>query len=146
MAARRGGRAHEVAVASSATVGLLLVLVAPASVSLGPAGALATVLSCTVVLLRCRRHVSSDEVLVGLGSAVLGLLSVALSALWLQPDWRPAVSVTLLASGPALLATARVDGGTSARAGRLADLLEGAALAALLPTLVLASGVAALVG
>ncbi len=99
-----------------------------------------------MVLLRCRRHVSSDAVLVGLASGALGLLSVAVSMLWLQPTWRPVVAVTLLASASALLVSGAARGRTSARVGRLADLLEGAALAGLLPALVLASGVAALAG
>ncbi len=139
--------AHELVVAVSASIGLLLVLVAPVAVSLGPAGACVAVLSCGIVLLRSRHHVSLDEVLAGLVSGVLGLLSVALSVLWLQPGWRPVATVVLLTAGSALLATGPVSEGTAARIGRVADLLESTAVAALFPALVLASGaVAALAG
>jgi type VII secretion integral membrane protein EccD len=139
--------AHELVVAVSASIGLLLVLVAPVAVSLGPAGALVAVLSCGIVLLRSRHHVSLDEVLAGLVSGVLGLLSVALSVLWLQPGWLPVATVVLLTAGSALLATGPVSEGTAARIGRVADLLESTAVAALLPALVLASGAdAALAG
>ena len=97
--------AREIVVAISVTVGLLLALVAPVSVELGPAGAVVAVLSCGVVMLRSRRHLSSHEVGVGLASGMLGLLSVALSALWLQPGWRPELSVVLVVTGLVLLAS-----------------------------------------
>ncbi len=134
--------AREIVVAVSLAVGLLLVLVAPVAVSLGPAGALVAVLSCGVTMLRSRRHLPAAEVVLGLASGVLGLFSVALSSLWLQPDWRPEVSVALVVTGVALLGLGLGPAreGTSPRLGRVADILEGAALAALLPTLVLASG------
>ena len=100
--------AHQILVATSATVGLLLVLVAPLAVSLGLSGTLLAVVSCLVVMLRTRQYRTGQEVLVGLGSGILGLVSVAVSLLWMHPDWRPTVAVTLAATGAVLLAvTAR---------------------------------------
>ncbi len=58
----------------SATVGLLLVLVAPLAVSLGLSGAILGVLCCVVVMLRTRQYRTGPEVLVGLVSGIVGLV------------------------------------------------------------------------
>ena len=133
--------AHEILVAVSATVGLLLVLVSPLAVSLGLAGTVVAVLACVVVMLRTRQYRTGAEVLVGLVSGVLGLLSIALSVLWLHPGWRPGAAVALAVTGAVLLALTLLPQGTSVRRGRLGDVAETVALLALLPALVLATGV-----
>ena len=48
--------AHQILVAVSATVGLLLVIIAPLAVSLGLAGTLLAVVCCLVVMLRTRQY------------------------------------------------------------------------------------------
>ena len=48
-----------------------------------------------VVMLRTRQYRTGTEVLVGLVSGILGLVSVAVSMLWLHPDWRPTAAVVL---------------------------------------------------
>ena len=133
--------AHEILVAVSATVGLLLVLVSPLAVSLGLAGTIVAVLACVVVMLRTRQYRTGAEVLVGLVSGVLGLLSIALSVLWLHPGWRPGAAVALAVTGAVLLALTLLPQATSVRRGRLGDVAETVALLALLPALVLATGV-----
>lgn len=133
--------AHEILVAVSGTVGLLLVLVAPLAVSLGLAGTLLAIAACLVVMLRTRQYRTGAEVLVGLVSGILGLASVAVSLLWLHPDWRPAASVALAATGAVLLALTLVPAPPSVRRGRLGDVAESACLVAMLPLLVLAVGV-----
>lgn len=132
--------AHEILVAVSATVGLLLVVVAPLAVSLGVAGTVLAVLCCLVVMLRTRQYRTGSEVLVGLVSGVVGLLAVAASMLWLHPDWRPTAAVVLAATGAALLALTMLPAPPSVRRGRLGDLAETVALLGLLPLLVLATG------
>lgn len=133
--------AHEILVAVSATVGVLLVLVAPLAVSLGLAGTIAAILACLVVMLRTRQYRTGTEVLVGLGSGVVGLLSVAVSVLWLHPSWRPTAALALAATGAVLLALTLLPPSTSVRRGRLGDVAESVSLLALLPTLVIATGV-----
>lgn len=133
--------AHEILAAVSATVGVLLVLVAPLAVSLGVAGAVVSVLACVVVMLRTRQYCAGTEVLVGLTSGVLGLVSTALSALWLQPDWRPTTAVALALTGAVLLALTLLPQPGSVRRGRLGDLVETVALLALVPALVVATGI-----
>ncbi len=132
--------AHEILVAVSATVGVLLVLVAPLAVSLGLAGTLVSILACVVVMLRTRQYRTGAEVLVGLASGVLGLVSTALSVLWLHPDWRPTAAVALAVTGAVLLALTLMPQPGSVRRGRLGDVVETVALLALVPALVVATG------
>lgn len=132
--------AHQIMVALAATVGLLLVTVGPLAVSLGLAGTLLAVGCCLVVMLRARRHRVGSEMLLGLASGVTGLLSVAVSLLWLHPGWRPMAAVTLAATGGVGLAVTLLSSTRSARWGRAGDLAESATMLALLPLLVVATG------
>ncbi|MGH3361960.1 MAG: type VII secretion integral membrane protein EccD, partial [Nocardioides sp.] len=133
--------AHEILVAVSATVGLLLVLIAPLAVSLGVAGTLLAVVCCLVVMLRTRQYRTGSEVLVGLVSGIAGLLSVAIAMLWLQPDWRATAAVALAVTGSVLLAVTLLPSTPSVRRGRFGDVAESVSLLALLPLLVVATGV-----
>jgi hypothetical protein len=133
--------AHEILVAITGTVGLLLVLVAPLAVWLGLFGTLTALLCCVVVMLRTRQYRVGSEVLVGLASGIAGLVTVAVAVLWLHPDWRPTAAVALAAVGAVLLAVTLLPSTPSVRRGRLGDLAETVALVALPPLLVLATGV-----
>jgi len=132
--------AHEILVAISATVGLLLVLIGPIAVSLGLAGTILGIVCCLVVMLRTRQYRTGAEVLVGLVSGVLGLASIAVAVLWLHPEWRPTAAVTLAATGSVLLALTLLPSTPSIRRGRLGDVAESVALLSLLPLVVVATG------
>jgi type VII secretion integral membrane protein EccD len=131
---------HEILLALSASVGLLLVLVAPLAVSLGLAGTLLAVLAALVLMLRTRQYRSGSEVLVGLASGVAGLVSVAASVVWLHPGWRPAAAGAAAASGGVLLAMTLLPARPSVRRDLLGDVAESAALLLLPPLLVVAVG------
>lgn len=133
--------AHDILVAVSATVGLLLVLVAPLAVSLGLWGTLVAVVCCLVVMLRTRQYRTGTEVLVGLVSGVMGLVSVAVSVLWLHESWRPWTAVALAGTAAVLLAATLIFGDPSIRRGRLGDVAESVALLALPPLLLLSTGI-----
>jgi type VII secretion integral membrane protein EccD len=133
--------AHQILVAVSAAVGLLLVSIAPLAVSLGLSGTLLAAGSCLVVMLRTRQHRARPQVLVGLVCGILGLLSVAISLVWLYPGWRPMTAMALAVSGGLQLAVTLLPSTSSARWGRVGDLAEGATLLALVPLLVVATGV-----
>ena len=137
--------AHQILVAMSATVGLLLVRIAPFAVSLGLAGTLLAVGCCLVVMLRARRHRVRAQMLLGLASGVTGLLSMAISLLCLHPGWRPMAAVTLASTGGVMLAITLLPPARSARWARAGDLAEGATILALLPLLVAATGIYAAV-
>jgi type VII secretion integral membrane protein EccD len=136
---------HEILVALSASVGLLLVLSAPLAVSLGRAGTLLAVLSALVLMLRTRQYRSGAEVLVGLASGVAGLVSVGASLLWLHLAWRPAAALALPAMGGVLLALTLLPAAASVRRDRLGDVAESASLLLLPPLLVVAVGLLAAV-
>lgn len=137
--------AHEILLGISATVGLLLVIIAPLAVALGLSGTILAVVASVVVMLRTRQYRTGSEVLVGLVSGIAGLVSVAIAVLWLHPDWRPAGAVALAATGAVLLAATLLPATPSLRRGRLGDLAESVCLLALLPLTVLATGVFAAV-
>lgn len=133
--------AHEILIAISATVGILLVVTAPLAVRLGLYGTLLVVVACLVVMLRTRQYRTGSEVLVGLASGVLGLLAVGVSVLVVHESWRPTLAVVLAGAGAALLALTLLPSGPSVRRGRFGDVLETVSLVALVPLLVLATGV-----
>ncbi|HSE69577.1 MAG TPA: type VII secretion integral membrane protein EccD [Nocardioidaceae bacterium] len=131
---------HEVLLAVTATVGLVLLVVAPLAVSLGVTGSLVAVCAAAVLMLRTRQYRVGSEVAVGLVSGLVGLVATALAVLVLHPDWRGVVAVlTALASATVLLLTL-VPTAPSVRRGRLGDITELVALVALLPLLVIAIG------
>jgi type VII secretion integral membrane protein EccD len=132
---------HEILLAVSATVGALVVLIAPLAVSRGLWGTLLAVAACVVVMLRTRQYRIGSEVLVGLVSGILGLISTAAAVLWFHPDWQSTVAVVLAGTGAALLAVTLVPSTPSVRGGRLGDIAEIVALLSLLPLLMLAVGV-----
>jgi hypothetical protein len=137
--------AHEFLLGASAAVGVLVVLVSPMAVSLGVAGTVISVLACVLVMLRTRRRFAFSEVLVGLTSGVLGLVSTALSVLWLHPAWRPGTAVGLAVAGVGVLALAQVPPGASVRRRHLGDVVESLTLLGLPPALVVATGVLSVV-
>lgn len=137
---------HEILLAVTATVGALLVLIAPLTVSLGLSGTLLVIAACAAVMLRTRQYRSGSEVLVGLGFGVAGLIVTGASVLALHPDWRPTVAVVLAAAGALVLAATLVPASPSVRRGRLGDVAEIAALVSLLPLLLIALGVVDRVG
>ncbi|WP_168798180.1 type VII secretion integral membrane protein EccD, partial [Nocardioides sp.] len=132
--------AHEILLAISGTVGLLLVLVAPLAVSLGVAGTLLAVDACLIVMLRTRQYRTGSEVLVGLVAGIAGLAAAAIAVLALWEHWRPTLAVLLAVAGAVLLAATLVPSTPSVRRGRLGDTLESVALLALVPLLVMAIG------
>lgn len=132
--------AHEILLAITGTVGLLLVLVAPLAVSLGVTGTLLAVDACLIVMLRTRQYRTGSEVLIGLGSGIAGLVVTALAVLSLHDAWRPTLAVLLAVVGAVLLAATLTPSVPSVRRGRLGDVLESVALLTLLPLLVVAVG------
>jgi type VII secretion integral membrane protein EccD len=131
---------HEVLLAVTVAIGLVLVLAAFPLVGLGLAGALLAVCGCAVVLLRTRQFRVGSEVLVGQAAGVAGLVTVAVAIVVLHPSWRGALAVVLAVVAVVLLVMTLLPSGSAIRRGRLADLAEGVSLVAMLPLLVFATG------
>jgi type VII secretion integral membrane protein EccD len=137
--------AHEVLLAVTATVGLLLVLVAPLAVSLGVSGALLAVCASLVLMLRTRQYRVGSEVAVGLLAGFAGLVATTVAMIVLRPEWRPALAVLLAASAVVVLVLTLVPQAPSVRRARTGDVAELVALVAMLPLLVVAAGLLAAV-
>jgi hypothetical protein len=131
---------HEILLAVSATVGTLLVLFAPFAVGRGVYGTVLAGVCCLAVMFRTRQYRTSAEVLAGLASGILGLVSVAVSMLLIHDGWRAGAAIVLAGLGAVLLSVTLVPASASVRRGRLGDILETATLLSLLPLMVLAAG------
>jgi type VII secretion integral membrane protein EccD len=138
--ARTARRAHELLLAVIATVGLVVVLVAPLAVSLGVYGAVVAVAASVVLLLRTRQYRVGSEVAAGLVAGVAGLTSTCVSIVLLQRSWLPALAVALALVAVVLLVSTLVPMPRSVRRGRLGDVAELTALVAMVPLVVLATG------
>lgn len=132
--------AHEILLAVAATIGVLLVLVAPFAVSLGVSGTILAIMCALAVMLRTRQYRTGSEVLAGLCSGIAGLVAVAVSMLFLHESWRPGAAVALAVVGAVLLVLTLAPVSPSVRRGRIGDVVESIALLSLLPLLVLAVG------
>jgi type VII secretion integral membrane protein EccD len=132
--------AHEILLAVSATVGTLLVLLAPFAVSRGVAGTILAAMCCLAVMFRTRQYRAGSEVLAGLVSGILGLFSVALSMLLIHDGWRAGAAIALAVVGAVLLVSTLVPASPSVRRGRIGDAVETATLLSLLPLMVVAAG------
>lgn len=138
---------HEILLAVSATVGTLLALLAPFVVGRGAFGTALAAVCCLAVMFRTRQYRTGSEVLAGLLSGVVGLVSVAVSMLLIHDGWRAGAAMVLAGLGAVLLLFTLVPTTASVRRGRLGDLFETVTLLALLPLMVLAAGfVAAVAG
>jgi hypothetical protein len=131
---------HEILLAVSATVGTLLVLLAPFAVGRGVYGTVLAGICCLAVMFRTRQYRTGTEVLAGLASGILGLVSVAVSMLLIHDGWRAGAAIGLAGIGAALLALTLVPASASVRRGRMGDIVETFTLLALLPLMVLGAG------
>lgn len=131
---------HEILLAVSATVGTLLVLLAPFAVDRGVAGTVLAAVCCLAVMFRTRQYRTGSEVLAGLTSGILGLVSVAVSMLLIHDGWRAGAAIGLAGIGAVLLALTLVPASASVRRGRMGDVVETLTLLALLPLMVLSAG------
>ncbi len=127
--------AREILTAASATVGLLLVLLAPVAVSCGPASAAVPVLGCAVVIVRTRRYRSAHDVMLGVLSGALGFVSTVASLVWLHRESGFLAAIAVATVGLVLLGRAFWPHADVRRHGLAGDRIEAAAIASLLPAL-----------
>lgn len=133
----RTRRAHRAIVAGTLGLGATAALCVPVVAGSGTPGALLGLAAGVLLLVRCRRHAAPREVVAGALAGGLVLTSLAVSLLWSHPDVRlPGGLLLLAAAGLALLPPPR----PSPVLGVLGDVVEQAAVVALLPLLVLSSG------
>ena len=137
---------HDVLLALTTAVGLLVLLVAPLAAARGPAGTAVGVTCCAVVLLRTRQHRVASEVTAGLLLGGLALVALVVSVLWHHPGWSETAAALVGVGTTAVLVALVLPGSVPPwRRARLGDLAEAACLAGLPPLLLLATGVLGLV-
>ena len=134
--------AHQLLLAGSAAAGAIVVVLAPAAVTLGIPGALTALLACLLVVMRAGRHRARRRVEIDLGSGVLGLVATTLAALRLHPEWPLAVTGALVVTGLVGSRIALAGPGSAAR--RLAITTEAVCVVAIVPVLTLGTGLLAL--
>jgi len=134
-------RAHDVLLVCAVATGLLLVALAPLLVVRGWWGVATALLCCAVVGLRSRRHRVGSAGAVTLVAALAALVPLAAAVWWHGPGWRLEALAAALGLGVVLLAVAGTSPPHTPRAGRVAELAEALALAALPPVLLAATGV-----
>ncbi len=117
-----------------------MVFLAPFAVGRGVYGTILAGVCCLAVMFRTRQYRTGAEVLAGLTSGILGLVSVAVSMLLIHDEWRSGAAIALAAVGAVLLGLTLVPASASVRRGRIGDVVETATLIALLPLMVLAAG------
>ncbi|HEY0890877.1 MAG TPA: EsaB/YukD family protein [Nocardioides sp.] len=133
----RARQAHRAIVAGTLGLGATAALCVPVVAGSGTPGALLGLAAGVLLLVRCRRHAAPREVVAGALAGGLVLASLAVSLLWSHPGVRlPGGLLLLTAAGLALLPPPR----PSPVLGVLGDVVEQAAVVALLPLLVLSSG------
>ena len=90
---------HEILLAVSATVGTLLVLLRPVRRRPRRLRHVLAAVCCLAVMFRTRQYRTGAEVLAGLASGILGLVSVAMSMLLIHDGWRAGAAIGLAGVG-----------------------------------------------
>lgn len=134
-------RGHDVMVAVAVATGGVALLTTPQLAASGLRGTLLVVAGCVAVLLRTRHSRTRTTVVLAMGTGVLGVALAAVVAALAHPDWRPALAVLLGTVGAAVTGLAVLAPRTRVRLGRVADTVDGVALAALVPLVAATVGI-----
>ncbi len=133
--------AHRVVVALEGTLGVLLVLAAPAVAGLGPAGGALALCCCGATMLRARHVRAAALVLTTLGCGALATVATLGTLLALHPHGRGVLSLALVAAALVLVAApAARAGGAGGGWHRVADVAGSCCHVALLPLLLVVTG------
>lgn len=135
--------AHQVLVSMSAAAGAVLVLAAPAAVSLGASGTVVSALAGVAVVLRAGRQRERCLFCLELWSGVTGVAVTVLATLWLHRDWPEGVCVALVVLGLVISRLASAPESSATR--RVAAAAEALCLLAMVPALTTATGLLSLV-
>jgi type VII secretion integral membrane protein EccD len=134
--------AQRVLLACRAAFGLIALVTTPLVVGSGLAGTILCALCFVGTMLASRRTFARTEVLVIMGTGILGLLITGVSAAVLHADWRPALVVALGLIAAFLVGLTLLSTKPSMRLGRIADGADLIALTLLLPLGVTVAGLA----
>ena len=113
---------------------------APAVVATGVPGTLLLVAAFAGMLLSVRQTYSRQDVLVVMGSGIVGLTVTGVLAAAAHPGWRPALALVAGGAAALVIALSLVAPRQRVAMGRAADTVELLCLAVLLPLGVAAAG------
>jgi type VII secretion integral membrane protein EccD len=133
---------QQVLLACRAALGLVALATTPLVTGSGLAGTILCALCFVGTMLASRRTFARAEVLVIMGTGILGLLLTGVSAAVLHADWRPALVVALGIVAAFLVGLTLLSTKPSVRLGRIADGVDLVALTLLLPLGVTVAGLA----
>ncbi len=134
-------RGLRVQVALRVAVALLVLGALPTVIDTGVPGALLAAAGFSGMMLGVRQTYSRGDVLVVMGSGIVGLTATGVLAAAAHPDWRPALAVVAGSAAAVVIALSLVAPRQRVALGRLADTLELTCLALLLPLGVAAAGI-----
>ncbi len=132
--------AHDLVLGLSLSVGLVLILSAPAIVQLGWAGLGVVWAAGVVQMMRTRQFLLARDVLVGLLSGALGIVAGTVTALVQHPSWGVAIGPVAGVVAAAIFVGLALPDKTTVRKGRLLDVCEALALFLLVPLLIIGLG------
>ena len=138
--ARRIGRAHELSLGLAVSIGGLVAVAAAHVAPMGWAGLGLVWATGLVQIMRTRQSVLAQDVAVGVVSGTVGIAVGTIAAVLAHPEWAGVVACVGAGVAIGVLAALGVPKRTTVRSGQLLDLLEGAALVALVPLLLASIG------
>jgi len=138
--ATRVDRGHDLMLGVGLASGLGLLACTPQLVSAGLLGTVFATVGFVAVLLGTRHARTRATVLLAMVTGIAGIALVAVSAIHIQPGWRPWITLALAGAAALVVTLALLLPRTRVRLGRVADALEGAALVALVPLAWFAAG------
>ncbi|MFC7489266.1 MULTISPECIES: type VII secretion integral membrane protein EccD [unclassified Knoellia] len=137
---RQVAAGHELMVSLGVASAAVMVLCTPQLVASGVWGALLTFVGFVATLLRTRHSRTRTTVLIAMIAGVTGVAVAAVTAAQTHPDWRPVLALALAGAAALVVGMALVLPRTRVQLGRVADAVEGVALAALVPLAAFAVG------
>ena len=134
------GRGHRLQVALRVAVALLTLIAAPVVVATGVPGTVLVAAAFAGMLLSVRQTYSRQDVLIVMGSGILGLTATGVLAAAAHPGWRPGLALLAGVAASLVIALSLIAPRRRIVMGRLADTLELLLLAVLLPLGAAAAG------
>lgn len=133
-------RGHRLQIALRAAVAAFTLAAAPVVVSTGIAGTLLTVAAFIGMLLGVRQTYSRQDVMVVMGSGIVGLTLTGVLAAAAHPTWRPTLAVVAGTVAAVIIAVSLIAPRRRVGLERMADTIELTSLALLLPLGAAAAG------
>jgi type VII secretion integral membrane protein EccD len=137
----RYARGHRLQVALRSAVAALAIVALPAIVDTGLAGTLLVAAGFAGMMLGVRQTYSRGDVLVVMGSGIVGLTATGVLAASAHPDWRSGLALVAGVVAAVVIAVSLVAPRQRVLLGRFADSLELICLALLLPLGIAAAGI-----